>query len=110
MIKGITFGAFDLCHPGHILLFQEAKENCDYLIVGLHIDPQIERPQKNNPVESEYERWVRLKACRYVDEVVPYNSEEELCHIIRQYKPNVRFLGEEYKEVELFTKNLIKDF
>lgn len=110
MIKGITFGAFDLCHTGHLLMFEEIKKHCDYLIVGLHINPQVERPHKNKPIESEYERWVRLHACRYVDEIVPYNTEEELCNILRQYKPDLRFLGDEYIDKDFKGRDICKNF
>lgn len=96
MIKGITFGAFDLLHTGHLLMFKEAKGNCDELIVGLHVDPSCERKTKNKPVESMFERFVRLNACRYVDKIIPYETESEILAILEMVKPHKRFIGEEY--------------
>ena len=69
MIKGFTCGAFDLLHAGHIVMFKEAKENCDYLIVGLQTDPSIDRQEKNQPVQTVYERFVQLQAVKYIDEI-----------------------------------------
>ena len=74
---GITFSAFDLLHAGHIKMLEEAKTICDYLIVGLQIDPSLDRPQKNKPTQSVVERYIQLKACRSVDEIIPYNTEED---------------------------------
>ena len=71
MITGITFSTFDLLHAGHVAMLREAKQQCDYLICGLHVDPQIERPQKNSPVQSLVERYLQLSAVKYVDEIVP---------------------------------------
>ena len=75
---GITFSTFDLLHAGHILMLKEAKSICDYLICGLHVDPQVERPQKNKPVQSVVERYIQLSSVEYVDEVIPYNLEKDL--------------------------------
>ena len=71
MRKGFTCGAFDLLHAGHIVMLKEAKENCDYLIVGLQTDPSIDRQEKNQPVQSVYERYMQLQAVKYVDEIIP---------------------------------------
>jgi glycerol-3-phosphate cytidylyltransferase len=75
---GITFSAFDLLHAGHIKMLEEAKTVCDYLIVGLQIDPSMERAHKNNPTQSIVERYIQLSACKSVDEIVPYVTEQDL--------------------------------
>ena len=85
MKAGITFGAFDLCHAGHNLMFGECKQNCEYLIVGLQADPSIERQEKNKPVQRMFERYVQLNSCRYIDEIVPYVYESEIEEILSRY-------------------------
>ena len=96
-IVGITFSAFDLLHAGHIRMLEEAKSNCDYLIVGLQTDPTIDRPEKNKPAQTVVERYIQLKGCKFVDEIIPYATEEDLEDILRCYKIDVRFVGDEYK-------------
>lgn len=104
---GFTCSTFDLFHAGHVLMLQEAKANCEYLIVGLQTDPTIDRPHtKNKPVQSLFERFVQLKGCKYVDEIVVYETEAELLNILKSYRINVRFLGEEYKDKEYTGKGL----
>ena len=76
--KGITFGAFDLFHAGHVSMLSEAKQNCDYLIVAIQSDPSLEREGKNKPVQSLLERQIQVNACRYVDETIVYETEEDL--------------------------------
>jgi len=100
--RGITASTFDLLHAGHILMLKEAKSVCDYLIVALQVDPTIDRPTKNQPIQSFYERWVQLSAVRYVDEVIPYSSESELLTILQNYNIDIRILGDEY-EHKMFT-------
>ena len=95
---GITFSAFDLLHAGHIKMLEEAKRQCDYLICGLQTDPTIDRPEKNKPVQTVVERYIQLKACKHVDEIVPYATEQDLEDILRAFKIDVRIVGEEYKE------------
>lgn len=95
---GITFSAFDLLHAGHIKMLEDAKSQCDYLICGLQTDPTLDRPEKNCPVQTVVERYVQLKACSFVDEVVPYATEQDLEDILRSFKIDVRILGDEYKE------------
>ena len=102
MKKGITASTFDLLHAGHILMLKEAKSVCDYLIVALQVDPTIDRPEKNKPIQSYYERWVQLSAVKYVDEIIPYSTEEELMTILQNYDIDIRILGDEY-ERKLFT-------
>ena len=98
MKTGITFSAFDLFHAGHVKMLEEAKSKCDYLIVGLQLDPSIVRPEKNTPTQSIVERYVQLRACKYIDEVVPYITEEDLIDILSSFKIDMRIIGEEYKE------------
>ncbi len=94
---GFTCSTFDLFHAGHIMMLKEAKQQCDYLIVGLQTDPTIDRPDtKNKPVQSIFERFVQLQACKFVDEVVVYATEKDLRDILLSYPIDVRILGEEY--------------
>ena len=96
---GVTVGAFDLCHAGHILMFKEAREVCDYLIVGLHSDPTIDRPEKNKPVMSLEERKIILEAVRYIDEIFIYDTEARLYEILKEnkYGFDVRIIGADWK-------------
>lgn len=95
---GITFSAFDLFHAGHVKMLEEAKRHCDYLIVGLQTDPTIDRPEKNRPTQTVVERYIQLKGCKFVDEIVPYATEQDLDDILRSFKINVRIIGDEYQE------------
>jgi glycerol-3-phosphate cytidylyltransferase len=96
---GFTCSTFDLFHAGHLLMLEEAKKQCDYLIVGLQTDPTIDRPtEKNKPVQGVFERFVQLEACKYIDKVIPYATEKELVDILLSYPINVRILGEEYRD------------
>jgi glycerol-3-phosphate cytidylyltransferase len=101
---GFTASTFDLFHAGHIMMLKEAKSHCDYLIVGLQTDPTIDRPQKNKPVQTVFERFIQLQACKYVDEVVVYATEKELVDILLSYPINVRIVGNEYKDKEFTGK------
>ena len=96
MRVGFTCSTFDLFHAGHILMLEEAKKQCDYLIVGLQTDPTIDRPEKNKPVQGVFERFVQLEACKYVDKVIPYATEKELKDILLSYPIDVRIIGDEY--------------
>ena len=98
MKVGFTASSFDLLHAGHIQMLREAKEQCDYLIVGLQIDPSKDRPEKNTPIQTVVERYTQLKAVRYVDEIIPYDTEQDLEDILTMYHIDVRIIGEEYKE------------
>jgi glycerol-3-phosphate cytidylyltransferase len=95
---GITFSAFDLLHAGHVKMLEEAKRQCDYLIVALQTDPTLDRPEKNSPTQSVVERYIQLKGCLHVDEIVPYATEQDLEDVLRSFKLDVRIVGEEYKE------------
>lgn len=106
-IRGFTAGAFDVTHAGHYAMFEEAREHCDYLIVGLHTDPTIDRAEKNKPIQSVFERYVQLKACRFIDEIIPYETEEDLINLLHVVKPDVRIIGADYKEREFSGKGII---
>jgi glycerol-3-phosphate cytidylyltransferase len=94
---GITFSTFDMLHAGHIAMLAEAKNHCDYLIAGLQTDPTIDRDTKNKPVQSIVERQIQLAACRYVDEVVVYQTEQDLIDLLLILPVDVRVLGVEYE-------------
>jgi len=96
MRTGITFSAFDLFHAGHVKMLEEAKRECDYLICGLQTDPTLDRPGKNRPVQTVVERYIQLKACKFVDEIVPYATEQDLEDVLRSFKIDVRIIGDEY--------------
>lgn len=106
MITGICCSAWDLLHAGHIAHLKEAREQCDYLIAALHTNPKIERAYKNTPVETIYERYSRLKGCKYVDEIIPYDTEEDLRNLMQVLKPDIRFLGDEYRTKEFANRDL----
>jgi glycerol-3-phosphate cytidylyltransferase len=96
---GITFSTFDMLHAGHVAMLAEAKNHCDYLIAGLQTDPTIDRPDtKNRPVQSIVERQIQLAACRYVDEVVVYQTEQDLIDLLLILPLDVRILGVEYAD------------
>ena len=103
---GFTCSCFDLFHAGHVLMLQEARSQCDYLIVGLQTDPTIDRPEKNKPIQSIFERYVQLKACKYVDEIVVYESERDLLNILKSYNIHVRILGREYQDKDFTGRHL----
>lgn len=94
---GITFSAFGLLHAEHIKMLEEAKRHCDYLIVGLQTDPTLDRPEKNQPTQTVVERYIQLKGCKFVDEIVPYGTEQDLEDILRSFKIDVRMVGDEYR-------------
>ena len=103
---GITFSTFDMLHAGHIAMLSEAKNHCDYLIAGLQTDPTIDRPDtKNPPVQSIVERQIQLAACRYVDEVVVYQTEQDLVDLLLILPVDVRILGVEYEHQEFTGRN-----
>ena len=106
MRKGFTCGAFDLLHAGHIVMLKEAKDNCDYLIVGLQTDPSIDRQEKNQPVQSVYERYMQLQAVKYVDEIIPYDTEQSLIDLLESTEIHLRFVGEDYVERDFTGKGL----
>ena len=97
-IVGFTCSCFDLLHAGHILMLEDSKKQCDYLIVGLQSDPTIDRSDtKNKPVQSLKERQIQLEAIKYIDEIVIYNTENELYGMLKEINPDIRILGSDYK-------------
>jgi len=98
MRVGFTCSTFDLLHAGHVQMLREAKEQCDYLICGLQMDPSIDRSEKNAPIQTVVERYTQLKAVKYVDEIIPYSTEKDLEDILTMYHIDVRILGEEYRD------------
>ncbi|MBO6201151.1 MAG: adenylyltransferase/cytidyltransferase family protein [Chryseobacterium sp.] len=106
---GITFSAFDLLHAGHIKMLEEAKTICNHLIVGLQIDPTIDRTFKNKPTQSVVERYIQLKACRSVDEIIPYNTEQDLMDILKSFVIDVRIIGDDYKDVNFTGKEYCEE-
>jgi glycerol-3-phosphate cytidylyltransferase len=109
MRVGITFSTFDLLHAGHVGMLREAKANCDYLIVGLQSDPTIDRPDtKNKPIQTMVERYTQLNALKFVDEIVPYQTEVDVIDILSLFQLDVRFLGVEYKEKDFTGRDVCK--
>ena len=96
-VVGFTCSTFDLLHAGHISMLREAKEHCDYLICGLQVDPSVDRKEKNAPVQTLVERWFQLQGVRYVDEIIPYQTEEDLKDLLQMLNIDVRIIGQEYK-------------
>lgn len=106
---GFTCSSFDLLHAGHVQMLREAKEQCDYLIVGLQMDPAVDRPkEKNQPIQTIVERYSQLKAVSYVDEIIPYSTEQDLEDILELYTINVRILGTEYRDKEFTGKDICR--
>ena len=93
---GIVAGNFYVIHPGYIFLFNECKENCDHLILFLHEDPSVERPEKLKPILSLKERILILSSLRQIDEIIPYKLESDLLSLIKDMNIDVRFLGDDY--------------
>ena len=100
---GFTCSCFDLLHAGHIIMLQYAKRRCDKLIVGLQTDPTLDRPEKNKPIQSFEERKIQLEAVKYVDEVIEYETEEELYQLLKILIPDVRILGSDYEDGRYYT-------
>ena len=105
---GITASTFDLLHAGHVMMLRESKSVCDYLICALQVDPSRDRPEKNGPVQTLVERYVQLSAVKYVDEIVVYQSEQDLEDILGMYPIDVRILGEEYKDKDFTGREICK--
>lgn len=94
---GFTCGAFDLLHTGHALMLEEAKEQCDWLIVGVQSDPSVDRPSKNRPVQEYEERVIMVKSIKWVDEVICYDTEDDLYKLLASLDPDVRIIGADWK-------------
>jgi glycerol-3-phosphate cytidylyltransferase len=107
---GFNCSSFDLLHAGHVTMLKMEKELCDYLIVALQIDPTIDRPgSKNKPVQSAYERYVQLQACKYVDEILIYETEFDLLQLLQTQTIHIRFLSEEYLNRDFTGKKYCMD-
>jgi len=96
-IVGFTCGTFDLTHAGHYLMFEECKGQCDSLIVGLQHDPSVDRPHKNKPIQTLRERKIQLGACKHIDKIILYRTEKDLMRLLKKLKPDVRFIGADWK-------------
>ena len=108
MKVGFTCSTFDLLHAGHVQMLRDAKEQCDYLICGLQVDPTLDRPEKNSPVQTVVERYAQLHAVKYVDEIIPYAYERDLEDILAMYHIDVRILGDEYRDKDFTGKDICK--
>jgi len=100
---GIVASSFDLFHAGHVLMLMEAKDQCDRLVVALQSDPTIDRPEKNKPIQALSERYIQLEACKFVDQIVPYDTEADLYNLLAGFDWDVRFLGMDYYDRNDFT-------
>ena len=109
MIVGFTASTFDLLHAGHVQMLREAKDQCDYLICGLQIDPTVDRKEKNFPIQTIVERYIQLKSIKYVNEIIPNTTEKDLEDILQMYTIHVRILGQEYKNISFTGKDICKD-
>ena len=105
-VVGITAGAFDLFHAGHVLMLKDASNQCDHLIVALQTDPSIDRKEKNKPVQSMYERFVQVDTCRYVDEIIPYETEDDLYALIMNNNIDLRIIGNEYRNEDFTAREV----
>ena len=108
MKLGITASTFDLLHSGHIMMLREAKSQCDWLICALQLDPSVDRAEKNKPAQTIVERFIQLQAVKYVDEIVVYETEQDLEDILEMYDLDVRILGEEYKDKDFTGREICK--
>ena len=107
---GFNCSTFDLFHAGHVTMLKQEKRMCDYLIVAIQTDPTVDRPlTKNKPVQSIYERFIQVSACRYVDEVIVYTTEEDLLNVLKTQHIDIRFLGDEYKTKDFTGKQWCLD-
>jgi len=107
---GFNCSSFDLFHAGHVTMLKEERRYCDYLIVALQTDPTVDRPkEKNKPIQSVYERFVQVSACKYVDEVLVYTTEDDLLNMLKTQHIDIRFLGYEYKTKEFTGKQWCLD-
>ena len=100
---GFICSSFDIYHAGYSLMLKYCKDHCDYLVVGLQDDPSWERKEKNSPIMSLHSRWLILKSISYIDEIAPYKSEKELSNLLNFYTPDIRFLGEDYRNAKKIT-------
>lgn len=104
-IVGFTCGAFDLTHAGHYIMFKEVRKQCDYLIVGLQLDPSVDRSDKHKPIQPFKERKIQLEACRYIDKIVTYKTEKGLYKLLKKLNPDVRFIGIDWKNKPNYSRD-----
>jgi glycerol-3-phosphate cytidylyltransferase len=104
---GFTASTADLNHAGLMIMLQELKRSCDFVIFGLLSDPTIDRPEsKNFPVETLFERWIKISSCKYVDAIVPFSTEKDLENMLKTLKPDIRFVGKEYENLKHTGKDI----
>jgi glycerol-3-phosphate cytidylyltransferase len=108
MRVGFTASTFDLLHAGHVAMLREAKEQCDYLICALQVDPSVDRAEKNKPIQTLVERYIQLSGVKYVDEIVCYQTEEDLKDILELYDIHIKIMGEEYRNKDFTGKDICK--
>ena len=107
MKVGFTCSTFDLFHAGHVSMLEEAKKQCDHLIVGIQTDPTIDRPEKNKPIQSLIERQIQVRGCKFVDETIVYETEADLILLLQTLPIDVRILGSEYKDKQYTGKGIV---
>ena len=107
-IVGFTCSTFDLLHAGHIAMLREAKDQCDYLICGLQCDQSVDRNEKNKPVQTLVERWFQLQGVKYVDEIIPYETEKDLEDLLQMLNISVKIMGIEYKDKDFTGKDICR--
>ena len=110
MKVGFTCSTFDLFHAGHVAMLEEAKKQCDHLIVGIQTDPTIDRPEKNKPIQSLIERQLQVRACKFVDETIVYKTEADLIILLQTLPIDVRILGIEYKDKDYSGKGIVNTY
>jgi glycerol-3-phosphate cytidylyltransferase len=108
-VIGFTCGAFDLTHAGHYLMFKEVRKKCDFLIVGLQMDPSVDRKDKNKPIQSLKERLIQLKACKYIDKIIIYKTEIGLYNLLKKLRPDVRFMGTDWKNKPNYSRDKLPE-
>ena len=107
-IVGLFAGSFDLCHAGHVQALAFAKQYCDEVIAALQVDASKERLDKRRPVQSMFERWLQLKSCRFVDEIIPYEDETDLYNLLATLNINIRFIGADWYNKDITCQDICK--
>tara|TARA_Y100000389_G_scaffold204486_1_gene257329 strand:+ start:7434 stop:7820 length:387 start_codon:yes stop_codon:yes gene_type:complete len=110
MKVGFTCSTFDLFHAGHVSMLEEAKKQCDHLIVGIQTDPTIDRPEKNKPIQSLIERQIQVRGCKFVDETIVYETEDDLIILLQTLPIDVRILGNEYQHKSYTGKGIVNAY
>jgi len=107
---GLTASCFDLFHAGHVSMLEEAKKECEYLIAAIQMDPSIDRPEKNQPIQTLIERQIQVRACKFVDETIVYSTEEELIILLKTLPIDVRILGIEYQSRDFTGRGIVPEY